>query len=247
MWRSLRVGLFGPAVFGDSNETAQIGAYLGAKPGVFIEVGAYDPTELSQTHHLETAGWTGILIEPQRECAERLRHLRKARVFELAAGAPEQEGRSLPFQIAGALSTLQPSIKALDVQATEVRLVPVRTLDSIIADAKIDKVDFVSIDVEGAELNVLRGFSLSKYCPRLVLIEDDVHQLDKHRHMEAHGYKLVRRTALNNWYVPRDASFPISFLGRIQMFRKLYLGLWPRRLKYAIAAWRRRQALLPQG
>jgi len=58
----------------------------------------------------------------------------------------------------------------------------------------------------------------------------------KHHYLFARGYKLVRRTALNNWYVPIGTPFPISPFGRWQLFRKLYLGTWLRR-------WKRRRKL----
>src|ERR1700680_1122118 len=224
------IPLLEKSVLGDEKEAELIGAFLGNAPGVFVEVGANDPILLSQTHHLERVGWDGILIEPLRECAERLRSTRRARVYELAAGAPEDEGRELPLLVAGALSTLNPSIVE-NVRHQEVRRVPVRTLDSLLAEAGIDRVDFLSVDVEGAELAVLRGFSIPRYRPRLILVEDDVQDRTKHDYLEAEGYKLGRRNALKNLYVPKGTPFAISPFGRWQLIRKLYLGTWWRRLK----------------
>ena len=238
MWRKIPAWLTSPAIYGDGDETAQVAAYLAGDTGVFVEVGAHEPEFLSQTKHLEAAGWRGVLIEPLAENAQRLRAARTAQVFAVAAGAPEDAGRQLPLLVAGALSTLQPMIPAFAARASETRMVPVRTLDSILSEASLERVDFASIDVEGAELSVLRGFALERFRPRLVLLEDYMHRLDTHRHMLARGYKLVRRTALNNWYVPRDAVFPVSLFGRLQFLRKLYLGLWLRRLKYAFGSWR---------
>lgn len=226
--------MFAPAVFGGEDESRQVLDFLGSAPGVFVEVGAFDPVQFSQTYVLEQAGWRGVLVEPVPESAAKLRQHRRAPVYEVAVGAPEDEGRELPLIVAGGLSTLMPTIKNLEARSDERRIVRIRTLDSILAEAGIGRIDFVSIDVEGMELQVLRGFSLHKHKPRLVLIEDDAHELSKHRHMLAQGYKLVRRTALNNWYVPRETEFPVSAFGRWQMFRKLYLGLWPRRIKYAM-------------
>jgi len=218
------------SVLRDENERGLISEFLGSPPGTFVEVGANDPISLSQTYHLERFGWAGILIEPLRECAERLRSVKRAQVFEVAAGGPEDEGKTLPLLVAGALSTLNASIVE-DVHPSEIRPVLVRTLDAILQEAGINRIDFLSIDVEGAELAVLRGFSIKRYRSRLILIEDDVESRAKHNYLKAHGYKLVRRTALNNWYVPRDMPFPISPFGRWQLIRKLYLGTWWRRLK----------------
>src|SRR5260370_41639569 len=130
-------------------EQEVIGAFLGNAPGTFVEVGANDPILLSQTRHLERRGWNGILVEPLREYAEQLRSGRRARVFQVAAGAPEDEGKNLPLLVAGALSTLAPSIVE-DGRPSEIRPVPVRTLDSMLAAAGLDRVDFLSFDVEGA-------------------------------------------------------------------------------------------------
>jgi hypothetical protein len=91
---------FAKSVLGDEKEPELIHAFLGNAPGVFVEVGANDPVQLSQTYRLEQLGWSGILIEPLAECADRLRSARRARVYEVAAGAPEDEGRELPFLVA---------------------------------------------------------------------------------------------------------------------------------------------------
>src|SRR5262249_16658771 len=218
------------SILGGEKEQELVGEFLGQAPGTFVEVGANDPVLLSQTYHLEQAGWRGILIEPLRECAQRLAAARRARVFAVAAGAPEDDGRELPLLIAGALSTLKASIVE-DVRPAEVRPVPVRTLNSMLAEIGFERVDFLSVDVEGAELAVLRGFSIARYRPRLILIEDDVQDLSKHAYLKAHGYKLVPRTALNNWYVPKQTDFPVSMFGRWQIIRKLYLATWWRRFK----------------
>jgi hypothetical protein len=79
--------------------------------------------------------------------------------------------------------------------------------------------------VEGHELDVLRGFDFAYWRPRLILLEDHVTSLDKHRFLNEAGYRLMRRTGLNGWYVPQDNAPALDWLGRWQIFRKYYLGL----------------------
>ena len=50
-----------------------VAAFFGDIKGFFVEVGANDPHERSQTWHLEQAGWTGVLVEPQPDLAGKLR------------------------------------------------------------------------------------------------------------------------------------------------------------------------------
>ena len=103
------------------------------------------------------------------------------------------------------------------------------TLDEILDRSGLPAIDFLSIDVEGAELDVLKGFPIEKYNPKLVLVEDDVHTREKHKYLVARRYKLVRRTNLNNWYIPEHTPFPVSLFGRWQLVRKMYLSTAIRR------------------
>ena len=81
----------------------------------------------------------------------------------------------------------------------------------------------MSIDVEGAQLDVLAGFDLARHRPRLLLIEDHLLALTTHRHLTERGYRLVKRTAFNNWYVPRDQPFHLTTAGeRFALRRKLW-------------------------
>ena len=84
-----------------NHEMRLVGAFFGDIKGYFVEVGANEPRERSQTWFLEQAGWTGVLVEPQPDLAVQLRAKRKARVFEVACSSPENAGRNLSFHVAG--------------------------------------------------------------------------------------------------------------------------------------------------
>ena len=104
--------------------------------------------------------------------------------------------------------------------------VPMRALDDILVEARAPvQFDFLSIDVEGHELEVLSGFDLVRWRPRLILIEDHVGNLKKHRFLKNSGYRLIRRVENNGWYVPRDAVVALPLRERWNIIRKYYLGL----------------------
>ncbi|MBI3416066.1 MAG: FkbM family methyltransferase [Verrucomicrobia bacterium] len=197
--------------FSQFGEDVLLWDYFQKKPtGFFVEVGANHPTKFSQTWLLEQNGWRGLLVEPLTAKCELLRQQRPgSRVCQVAAGAPEQRGRARFTVAAGddMLSGLQAQ-PGVTTAATEE--VEVRTLDDLLADAGHPPLDLVSIDVEGTELDVLRGFDLARHRPRLVLLEDHLQRLSTHRHMLRHGYRLVKRTGCNNWYVPASAEFSLS-------------------------------------
>jgi FkbM family methyltransferase len=208
------------------HETRLIVEFFGGRKGYFVEVGANDPRDLSQTWHLEQAGWTGVLIEPQPALAGRLRANRSAKVFAVACSSPENAGRALPLHVAGPLSALDRDRMAPGAAPETVVKVPVKTLDGVLDDAGAHPgFDFLSIDVEGHEIEVLRGFDIARWRPRLLLLEDHVATLAAHRHLNAAGYRIVRRLGNNGWYVPRQSPVRCRVADRWEILRKYYLAL----------------------
>ena len=145
--------------------------------GYFVEIGANHPRHYSQTWLLERQGWEGLLVEPlSAKCALLRRERPRSRVVQAALGAPEQRGR-VQFHVAAdddMLSSLAPETGVITEGVEEVEL---RTLDDVLAEAGNPPLDYLSIDVEGHELSVLRGFDLARHHPRLILIEDHLHHL----------------------------------------------------------------------
>jgi FkbM family methyltransferase len=222
-----RKKLFGKSLFRDHRlEQPLVAEFLDSKEGFFVEVGAFDPVNNSQTFHLENLGWKGICVEPVPAFAEKIRKNRKATVFEAACVSREFAGNTVELNVDGELtSAVRKSREGQTIH------VPAMTLDSILQSSRADRVDFLSIDVEGMEVEVLRGLSFDRYRPKLVLIENHGYDSSRHEEMTKVGYKRVRRTGLNDWYVDRAAAFPVSLYGRFQMFRKFHLATPYRRIK----------------
>ena len=64
----------------------------------------------------------------------------------------------------------------------------------------IDNIDFLSIDTEGTEIDVMKGFDIQKWMPKIVVLEnnyDDNHYLD---YMESVGYQRILRNVVNDFY-----------------------------------------------
>jgi FkbM family methyltransferase len=197
------------------DETRLVQAFFQSQRGYFVDVGANDPTDWSQTFHLEQLGWDGVLVEPQPDLAETLRRSRKAIVYAVACSSPENSGRSMPLKLAGAYSTLNPALRVAHADVAGSIDVPIKTLDEVLTEAQAPSpIDFLSIDVEGHEREVLR----------------------LHNDLVARGYAWIRRTGLNSWYVPAASVPAIGPYGHWQFLRKYYLGVPIRRLR---EVWRR--------
>lgn len=214
-----------PAVFRQEDEDEVLNEYFAnKKTGFFVEVGAFDPEVLSQSKRLEDNGWSGIMVEACEEHAIRCRKNRTSKVIQVACGSPAQHGTTMKLAKLGGISTIRRDRFENDRRYGEYEAVNVVTLDSILETEKPSAIDFISIDVEGAEMDVLAGFDIDRWKPPIVLIEDHIENDDIHHFMKDHSYRRVRRTGDNSWYVRDGDPFNVSLFGRWQLLRKYYLG-----------------------
>lgn len=211
----------------NQNETRLVWEFFQRKEhGTFVEVGANHPTKENQTWFLEQHGWSGLLIEPNPELFKLLCEQRpRSRAVQAAVGAQAGEVELLLGQD-DLHSTLTPLLGD-PLSGKKIR-VPLRTLDAIFAETGVAAVDFLSIDVEGMELQVLQGLNLEKYVPQLILMEEHRRDYTKHFYLRRHGYRLVRRTGRNNWYVPPNSPVTVGTLNtpaeRFRLWRKMWLN-----------------------
>lgn len=220
--------------FAQNGEDTLAWEYFGRKTsGYFVEVGANHPTRFSQSWFFEQRGWTGLLIEPIPSCCEALRrHRPHSRVVQAAAGANDGEA-VLNIATSDAWSHIG-AVK--DVPIGMQIPVKVRTLEDILQEVHAPPVDILSIDTEGSELDVLIGLNLEKNRPALLLVEDHMDTLDVYFFLKRAGYKLAKRTAPNNWWIPRGGP-PISrqLKEKVSLWNLLWLRKPRQRLRWLLS------------
>lgn len=161
--------------------------YLTHRNGFFIEVGANNGFNQSNTYYFECfRGWTGILIEGIPElCNQCISERPKSRVFNCALVSDDFLEPYVTMKYANLMSIVKGALKSEKEDESYVKkgiatqknilsyevTVPARTLTSILEECQVNEIDFLSLDVEGFELNVLKGLNFSKYRPKYMLIE----------------------------------------------------------------------------
>lgn len=199
-----------------NGEDRWLDAYFGhRRRGYYADIGAYDGVNLSNSYHFEQIGWTGILAEPDPDNAERCRASRPgSRTFQCAVvGSASTTQITFHQAASGVFSTTHMTDQhahrlAGMGQQLNTLTVDARTLDALLAEAGAGKVDFVSIDVEGGELDVLAGFDIRRWNPDVVVIESNT----KFRppairdYFVGHGYAYIHSIDVNDFYVRVDAG-----------------------------------------
>lgn len=191
------------------------------KKGFYIDVGANHADLHSVTKLYYDNGWSGINIEPNPILHKQLQ-LKRRRDTNLNVGASDKSGmlsfRTYPNQ--DGLSTFSDAIKTLHEKEGleyEDSIVSVKKLSTILKENKVKTIDFMKIDVEGYEVEVINGNDWEKYRPKVLVIEATVRHKLKPL-MKSLDYRLEFFDGLNNYYVDNRLAEEITihnYAGRV--------------------------------
>jgi FkbM family methyltransferase len=187
------------------------------RSGFYVDVGAHHPTKFSNTHFFYELGWRGINIEPAPDAVAQFDKVRP-RDINIGLGVAEAAGE-LTYYVFDepALNTFDKTLKEEREARTSYRVIRttkirVDRLDRILQQRLPagQAIDFMSIDVEGLDLQVLRSNDWNAHRPQFVLAEAldfNLEQAAKHplwMYMHSVRYELVAKTLNTLFY--RDAQ-----------------------------------------
>ncbi len=186
---------------------------LQKKNGYYVDVGANDGRAFSNTYHLDVAGWQGILIDPILHNVFRQKELRSLDhnhfIYAACVDANyRQETVKLHYSglmtIAESISTkaglnwANHGVEFLNANEFVAEIwAPAKTLTSILDVCGAPReIDFLSIDVEGAESSVLGGLDFDKYKFRLACIEAEFHS-EAVQILRKNNYEVIENLGAN--------------------------------------------------
>lgn len=187
--------------WGQNGEDAVVHALLrSVKDGTYVDVGAYHPILYSNTFSFYCRGWRGIAVDPNIAMRPLYRFLRPRDRF-VHAGVGEKADMQTYYAFSdGAYNTfdareaeIRKSIPHLRFIGTQ--SVPMRPLRDIISESGITRIDFLNVDVEGLDLQVLASHDWTMR-PRIVAVECTTFDPDRpdasptYRFLREKGYVL---------------------------------------------------------
>ena len=178
--------------------------------GVCVEVGAYDGKRDSNTYYFEKNGWRALCIEPIPEQFEKCKKIRKECVQAAVSNKNSDDLEYTVFSFGdnqSAISGLMSDQRLVDSHAhliTSRNTIHVvsKTLTTILDELKYPTyIDFISIDTENTELDVLKGFDLNKYNVKVLIIENNFNEPFCEEYLKQFGYKKIHRLAVNDFFM----------------------------------------------
>lgn len=183
-------------------------ALAGSDQGLYVDIGAADPVMDSVTKHFYDRGWSGVNVEPLDAEYTALVAARP-RDINLNVGVGSRRETRTFFEAVDTpgLSTFTSGYADLArtqsaVVERELELIPlVEILDEHVGDMTID---FLKVDVEGLEPEVLGGNDWSRHRPRCVVVEGDVAAVRPI--LEGAEYRLTLWDAINSYWVSAEEA-----------------------------------------
>lgn len=186
--------------------------------GVFVEVGADDGIDRSNTYFFETEmEWTGLCVEPSPTRFVALRQNRNCYCENCCVY--NYDGIVDFFDIIGCGKGLSGIINEYnkehnkrinkelaafgsDKSISHKISVPCFTLDTLLRKYQIHKIDFCSIDTEGSELNILKTIDFNKFDFDIIMVENNMRERDTSikSFMEAQKFKMIKRIVADEVY-----------------------------------------------
>ena len=192
--------------YADNGEDIIIqGLFNHKKNGFYIDVGCYHPVRASLTHLLYKKGWKGVNIDISKDTIN-LFNIARPNDKNINIGIADKEGEDFYYQSSHINQAnsfkFYDNVKKVKVQIT--------TLDNIIKNLGIEKIDFLNIDVEYRDFKALQGLNLNNVRPSLIAIEDndaydiaDVTNSDIYKYMKNKEYFLYSKLNCTNFYLDK--------------------------------------------
>jgi FkbM family methyltransferase len=200
--------------FSQNDEEKYVLDFFGNHVGSFLDIGANDGITLSNSYALVQKGWRGVLVEASKKAFDRLvENLGNNTNIVLMPYAIGAENGIVPFYESGELLgqgdvALVSSVKKeelerwkpLNMPFTKMDI-PMMRFDKLIESAGVSKFDFITMDIEGAELDVLPQMDFDKMETKMLIVEFNGKQQEKYDEIILpYGFKLIHKNGENLLY-----------------------------------------------
>ena len=159
----------------DNEDIAVLNYFKEKQKGFYVDVGCYHPIHRNNTHLLYKQNWNGINIDTSEFSIDLFNYMRPQDLNYNCAVSNKNETLTLFYQkeLSQLSTTVESQAKSAFQGEIKEKKIQAFSLDEILNRGryKNTKIDFLDVDVEGADIKVLQGLSFEKYKPEIICIE----------------------------------------------------------------------------
>jgi FkbM family methyltransferase len=187
------------------------------KKGFYVDIGAYHPYKGSLTYNLYNRKWNGINLDISKSSID-LFNIARPSDININCAVSEFNGETFYYE--NSPINQQNSLIPQDENQKKIKIQSYK-LSEILKMQNINSVDYINIDTEGNELEVLMGIDFSKINPTLFTIEDNSFDLNneikkkKIIYLKEKNYELINIIGVTMFFVKKDSVSEISDLIKI--------------------------------
>lgn len=199
--------------------------FKGYKNGVYMDIGAYDGVDINNTLYFEkTHNWTGVNVEPMKESFDQL-VINRPHSINLNCAVCNSDGETEFFNNTGhtkLLSGIKSTFDARHFQRlvienflymsnTEIITVPTKRMETICDEHNISHINYLSIDVEGAEFEVISSINFDKVFIDVIGFENNYRDVSAPivAYLNDKGYVVIH-TAMDIFMIHENSSFYVK-------------------------------------
>ena len=180
--------------------------------GFYVDIGCFHPLKYNNTHLLYKNGWSGINIDMNQTSID-LFNLKRRKDLNICCALSNVEKKVTAYidHYFSPINTLNKNYsdfaeKNISFRTHKKTHMETKTFETLVKNANINipKIDFLNIDVEGSDYEVLEGFNLAKYKPQLVCIEMlNISSEDRNKnkktldYLNTNGYNFIKELGPN--------------------------------------------------
>jgi len=191
------------------------------KNGFYIDVGAYHPKKFSNTFYFYKLGWRGINIDAMPGSMTKFNRIRKRDInIEISVSSKKQKLTYYAFN-EPALNSFNKELSYSRNGKDNYKIIFEKDIDTLTLKEILDKylprdlteIDFLSIDVETLDFDVLISNDWQKYRPKIVLIEDlkfNINKLEEsniYNYLKDFDYSFFAKTVNTHFFKRNDVKF----------------------------------------
>ncbi|MCG2590783.1 FkbM family methyltransferase [Rhodohalobacter sulfatireducens] len=176
-------------------------------PGKYVDIGSYHPVDHSVTYLMYLRGWSGLVVDASpKSCELHKKQRPRDKVINAVVGSSDLDSVDFYFHKSGKLSLINTKYPD-DINNYSKISLPQKNINTILDASGINEIDFLNIDIEGAEMEVLDSLNFQKYKPKIIAVE--IHGNDIQKGLKSDvsnkllemNYKLVAVNVITYFFI----------------------------------------------